>query len=194
MLFRSVGDIPKTLLLSDRLHFSQIDWSSLSALASPIITITALAMIESLLCGVSASRMNGDPFTADRELIAQGIGNLLLPLFGGVPATAAIARTSVAIRSGAQTRLTSVFHSLFLLLSMFLLGGVMAKLPMAALAGVPMVTAFRMNEWEGIRYLFRCRFKSGISQFLFTMVATVVFDLTVAILIGVLYSVLLHMA
>ena len=77
---------------------------------------------------------------------------------------------------------------------MFLLGGVMAKLPLAALAGVLMVTAWRMNDWEGIRYIFSRRFKSGISQFLLTMLATVAFDLTVAILLGVLYSAILHVA
>lgn len=189
-----VGDIPRTLLLSDRLTLGELELSMLSDLISPSVTIAALGMIESLLCGASASRMKNEPFNADQELIAQGVGNMLLPLFGGVPATAAIARTSVAVKSGQQTRLTSVFHSLFLLASMFLLGGVMAQLPLAALAGVLMVTAWRMNEWEGIVYIFSHRFKSGISQYLVTMVATVVFDLTVAILLGVLYSALLYMA
>ena len=189
-----VGDIPRTLLLSDRLSLSGLDLGMLKDLASPIVTIAALGMIESLLCGASASRMKGESFDADQELIAQGVGNILLPLFGGVPATAAIARTSVAVKSGQQTRLTSVFHSLFLLASMFLLGGVMARLPLSALAGVLMVTAWRMNDWSGIRYIFSRRFKSGISQFLVTMIATVVFDLTVAILLGVVYSAILYMA
>ena len=189
-----VGDIPKTLLLSDRLSLSGLSLSMLEDLISPIVTIAALGMIESLLCGASASRMKGEAFNADQELIAQGVGNIMLPLFGGVPATAAIARTSVAVKSGQQTRLTSVFHSVFLLASMFLLGGVMARLPLAALAGVLMVTAWRMNDWDGIRYIFRHRFKSGISQFLVTMIATVVFDLTVAIILGVVYSAILYMA
>ncbi|MBS7315298.1 MAG: SulP family inorganic anion transporter [Clostridiaceae bacterium] len=189
-----VGDIPRTLLLSDRLDFTQLDFSVLGSLISPIVTIAALGMIESLLCGASASRMKNEVFHADQELIAQGVGNILLPLFGGVPATAAIARTSVAIKSGQQTRLASIFHSLFLLASMFLLGGVMARLPLAALAGVLMVTAWRMNDWEGIRYIFRRKFKSGISQFVITMAATVIFDLTVAILLGALYSALLYIA
>ena len=181
-----VGDIPKTLLLSDRLSLRGLSLSMLEDLASPVVTIAALGMIESLLCGASASRMKGEAFNA--------VGNILLPLFGGVPATAAIARTSVAVKSGQQTRLTSVFHSLFLLASMFLLGGVMALLPLSALAGVLIVTAWRMNDWEGIRYIFRHKFKSGISQFLITMLATVVFDLTVAILLGVVYSAILYMA
>ncbi len=189
-----VGDIPRTLLLTDRLLLTGDSLATLKTLLSPIVTIAALGMIESLLCGASAARMKNETFNADQELIAQGVGNMLLPLFGGVPATAAIARTSVAVKSGQQTRLTSVFHSVFLLASMFLLGGVMAKLPLAALAGVLMVTAWRMNDWAGIRYIFSRRFKSGISQFLLTMLSTVVFDLTVAILLGVLYSAILYMA
>ena len=189
-----VGDIPKTLLLADRLSLSGLSLTMLEDLVSPIVTIAALGMIESLLCGASASRMKGEAFNADQELIAQGVGNILLPLFGGVPATAAIARTSVAVKSGQQTRLTSVFHSVFLLASMFLLGGVMARLPLAALAGVLMVTAWRMNDWGGIRYIFSHKLKSGISQFLITMLATVIFDLTVAILLGVAYSAILYIA
>ena len=189
-----VGDIPRTLLLEERLSLSALRLEMVPDLLSPIVTIAALCMIESLLCGASAARMKGEPFHADQELIAQGVGNLLLPFFGGVPATAAIARTSVAIKSGQQTRLTSVFHSLFLLASMFLLGGVMARLPLSALAGVLMVTAWRMNDWSGIRYIFSHRFKSAISQFLITMLATVIFDLTVAILLGVIYSAILYMA
>lgn len=190
----TVGDIPRTLMLADRLDLGSLNLDMLKNLISPIVTIAALGMIESLLCGASASRMKNEPFNADQELIAQGVGNMLLPLFGGVPATAAIARTSVAVKSGQQTRLASVFHSVFLLASMFLLGGVMARLPLSALAGVLMVTAWRMNDWEGIRYIFRRKFKSGISQFLITMLATVVFDLTVAILLGVVYSAILYMA
>lgn len=189
-----VGDIPRTLLLADRLSLFGLNLEMLSGIISPAVTIAALGMIESLLCGASAARMKNEPFSADQELIAQGLGNMLLPFFGGVPATAAIARTSVAVKSGQQTRLTSVFHSIFLLASMFLLGGVMARLPLAALAGVLMVTAWRMNDWAGIRYIFSHRFLSAISQFLITMLATVVFDLTVAILLGVIYSAILYMA
>ena len=190
----TVGDIPRTLMLADRLDLGGLNLDMLKNLISPIVTIAALGMIESLLCGASASRMKNEPFNADQELIAQGVGNMLLPLFGGVPATAAIARTSVAVKSGQQTRLASVFHSVFLLASMFLLGGVMARLPLAALAGVLMVTAWRMNDWGGIRYIFSHKLKSGISQFLITMLATVIFDLTVAILLGVAYSAILYIA
>ncbi|MDO4420235.1 MAG: SulP family inorganic anion transporter [Ruminococcus sp.] len=189
-----VGDIPKTLFLSDRLTLEGVNLDMIKNLASPIFTIAALAIIESLLCGASASRMKKEPFDADRELVAQGVGNMILPLLGGVPATAAIARTSVAIKSGEQTRLTSVFHSVFLLAAMFLLGGVMSKIPLSALAAVLMVTAFKMNEWDDIKFIFKHKFKTSISQFLLTMICTVVFDLTIAIVLGVLYSAIMYMA
>lgn len=187
----TVGEIPRKLFLDARLSFGDIEWSRIGGYISPVISIAALGMIESLLCGASASRMKNEPFDADLELAAQGIGNMIIPFFGGVPATAAIARTSVAIKSGARTRVCGIVHALGLLASMFLLGGVMAKLPLAALAGVLLVTAWRMNEWSEIRYIFSHRFWGAIAKFLLTMIATIVFDLTVAILLGVGFSMLL---
>jgi len=184
-----VGEIPKTLFPEVRLTFGNIPFEAIGDLISPAISIAALGMIESLLCGAAAGKMKGEKLDADRELVAQGIGNMLLPFFGGVPATAAIARTSVAIKSGCETRLTSIFHAIGLLASMFLLGSVMSQIPLAALAGVLMVTAWRMNEWETIKHIFKKKFGTAIAMFLITMLATVVFDLTIAILIGVVFSV-----
>ena len=100
------------------------------------MSIAVLAMIESLLCGATASRMTGARLDSNRELLAQGIGNIIVPFFGGIPATAAIARTSVAVKSGAVTRLTGIFHALGILLAMFVLAPVMSQIPLAALAGV----------------------------------------------------------
>lgn len=184
-----VGKIPNTLLLDQRLNLMAVDWAHLQNYMSSAVTIAALGMIESLLCGASASRMKNSEFNANRELIAQGIGNIILPFFGGVPATAAIARTSVAIKSGCETRLTSIFHAVVLLFSMFLLGPVMSRLPLSALAGVLIVTAYRMNEWNAIKYFFKRRFKGAILQFSVTLAATVIFDLTIAIIIGVIVCV-----
>ena len=186
-----VGAIPQTLLLEDRLDFSTINFDMLKDLIVPAISIAALGLIESLLCGASAGRMKNEKLNADVELVAQGAGNMLLPLFGGVPATAAIARTSVAIKSGGQTRLTSVIHAVVLLLSMFVLGGVMSMIPLSALAGVLIVTAWRMNEWSTIKSIFGKKLKTAIFQFLITMLATVIFDLTIAILIGVAFSLIM---
>lgn len=186
-----VGAIPKTLFLDERLSFSDFSLSKIYDFAMPAVSIAALGLIESLLCGASAGRMKNEKLNADVELVAQGIGNMLIPVFGGVPATAAIARTSVAIKSGGQTRMVSLIHAVVLLLSMFVLGGVMSKIPLSALAGVLIVTAWRMNDWAAIKSIFSKKIKTAIFQFLITMAATVIFDLTVAIVIGVIFSVVM---
>lgn len=186
-----VGAIPKTIFLDNRLDITSINMEQIKLLIIPAISIAALGLIESLLCGASAGRMKNEKLNADQELIAQGIGNMIIPFFGGVPATAAIARTSVAIKSGGKTRLTSVFHSIVLLMSMFVLGGVMSEIPLAALAGVLIITAWRMNEWRVIKDIFHKKIKTAMSQFLITMVATVVFDLTIAIVIGIIFSIVM---
>ena len=179
-----IGTIPQTLLLQERLSLSNIPWSSLGDFIAPTLTITALGAVESLLCGAVGSNMTGIRLQANQELVAQGVGNMLIPFFGGVPATAAIARSSVGIKSGGQTRLVSIVHAVGILFSMFLFTEFMERIPLAALAGVLMVTAVRMNEWEAIRFIFGKRFKTDMVAFSITMLATIVLDLTQAILIG----------
>lgn len=183
-----IGDIPRTLLLDERLRVENIPWHDLSHLIAPAISIAALGAVESLLCGAVASKMTGIRLHANEELVAQGVGNLIIPFFGGVPATAAIARTSVGVKSGGQTRMVSILHALVLLASALILAPVIGRVPLAALAGVLMVTAVRMNDWHAIRFTFRYRFKTGILTFALTLLATVTLDLTQAILIGVLVS------
>lgn len=186
-----VGEIPQTIFLDERLSFTGLNPDQFWDLFVPALSIAALGMIESLLCGASAGKMKDEELNADRELVAQGIGNIVIPFFGGVPATAAIARTSVAIKAGCETRLAGIFHAVFLLLSMFILAPVMSAIPLSALAGVLIVTAWRMNDWENIHYIFDHKFKSGMMKFFITMAATVVLDLTQAIIIGVAFSVIL---
>lgn len=186
-----VGEIPKTLFLADRLAIGSLDMSQFWDLFVPAFSIAALGMIESLLCGASAGKMKKEELNADRELIAQGIGNIIIPIFGGVPATAAIARTSVAIKAGCETRLTGIIHAGILLLSMFVLAPVMSAIPLSALSGVLIVTAWRMNDWTNIKFIFNHKFKSGMVKFIVTMCATVVLDLTQAIIIGVGASIIL---
>jgi SulP family sulfate permease len=183
-----IGEIPRTLLLDERLSLDMIPLTQLKDFVAPTLTITALGAVESLLCGAVASNMTGIRLHANQELIAQGIGNAIIPFFGGVPATAAIARSSVGIKSGGQTRIVSIVHALGLLGSMFILAPAMSQIPLAALAGVLMVTAWRMNEWEAIHYIFGRRFKTAMITFLVTMVATVLLDLTEAILLGAFLS------
>ncbi len=183
-----IGAIPQTLLLSDHLTLAAVPWAHLTEFIGPTLTITALGAVESLLCGAVASNMTGIRLQANQELIAQGVGNIIVPFFGGVPATAAIARTSVGIKSGGQTRLVSLIHALALLASMFILAPVMSRIPLAALAGVLIITAWRMNEWESIHYIFGHRFKTAVATFGITMLATITLDLTQAILIGAFLS------
>lgn len=181
----TVGEIPQSLFLEDRLSFSKLNISDMPALIAPAFSIAILNMLESLLCGASAGRATGVKLNNDQELFAQGVGNIILPFFGGIPATAALARTSVAVKSGAVTRLTGVFHAIGLLIMMFILAPVIKYVPLAGLAGVLMVTAWRMNEWEAIKYIFSHKFKGAISKFIVTMIFTILFDLTVAIIVGV---------
>ncbi|HMO58583.1 MAG TPA: SulP family inorganic anion transporter [Roseiflexaceae bacterium] len=188
----TIGTIPQTLLLAERLTFATIPWDALRDLLPAAISIAALGAIESLLCGAVGSNMTGAPMDSNQELIGQGIGNMIIPFFGGVPATAAIARTSVAIKSGGVTRMTSFVHAGVLLLSVFVIGPLISHIPLAALGGVLLVTAWRMNEWESIRFFTRTRLKHAMIGMLVTMLATVVLDLTQAILIGLAISALIY--
>ena len=188
-----IGAIPQTLFLEDRLSLSAfLQFEQVLNLLAPAAGIAVLAMIESLLCGATAGRMTGVNLDSNRELIAQGIGNMAVPFFGGIPATAAIARTSVAIKSGAQTRLTGIFHAVGILISMFLLASVMSQIPLAALAGVLMVVAWRMNEWATISFIVEGRFAGAILKFAATMLCTIFIDLTTAIVVGVVIGLVLQ--
>ena len=180
-----IGAIPQTILLDERLHPANIPWDHLTELIAPALSIAALGAIESLLCGTVAGRMTGVKLVPNQELIAQGIGNIVIPFFGGVPATAAIARTSVAVKSGAKTRVVSIVHSLVLLLAALVLAPVLSRVPLAALAGILTVTAWRMNEWTEIRHIFGRRFKSAMFAFTSTLIATAALDLTQAIILGI---------
>lgn len=187
----TIGTIPNTIILEQRYQFSLDDFKALGDLVGPAVAIAAIGSIESLLAGVVAGRMTGIKLNADQELVAQGIGNIVLPFFGGVPATAAIARISVGVKAGGMTRLVSISHSVVLLLSVWFLSAIIEHIPLAALAGVLMVTAWRMNEWHLIKFYFKRRLKGPIMVLLVTMAATVTFDLTQAIIIGVVLSLLL---
>lgn len=189
----TIGAIPATIILPDRYTPSRDDLDLLSALLGPAVAIAALGAIESLLAGVVAGRMTGQKLAVNQELVAQGVGNILLPFVGGVPATAAIARMSVGVKSGGVTRLVSIIHALTLLAGALALGGLIGRIPLAALAGVLMVTAFRMNEWHVIRFYVARRLKGPILVMLATMLATVALDLTQAIVVGVVLSLLIFL-
>ena len=188
-----VGKIPNTIILPQRLSFFDLNLSEITKYITPAISIAALSMVESLLCGASAGRMKNEKINSDIELVAQGVGNALMPFLGGVPATAAIARTSVAIKAGSKTRITSIVHSVVLMSTMLILAPVMSDIPLAALAGVLWVTAWRMNDWVMIKDIFKRKLKSAIWQFLITAIATIVFSLTYAIIIGIAFSLIMFL-
>jgi SulP family sulfate permease len=159
-------------------------WSSLPALIHPALALAALGAIESLLSATVADRLSGgkkhDP---DRELIGQGVANLVVPFFGGIPCTGAIARTAVNIRAGARTRWSGVVHGLFIALVLVVLGPVAAQVPLAALAGVLMVVSVRMIEWEQIKLIKRST-KSDFAVLVLTCCVTIFFDLVTAVEVG----------
>ena len=189
-----IGAIPRTILLENRLDLRTVPWDALPHLIVPAMSVAALGAIESLLCGAVAGNMTGIRLHNNVELAAQGIGNIVIPFFGGVPATAAIARTSVNVKSGGVTRVASIVHGVALLLAALLFAGAIGRVPLAALAGVLMVTAWRMNEWHAIHFFFGKRLKHAMIAFTITLVATVLLDLTQAIVIGFGISTLIFVA
>ncbi|MBR2523381.1 MAG: SulP family inorganic anion transporter [Clostridiales bacterium] len=188
---KTIGSIPKSIINSETLDIRSVDLAMLTSIGKYAVTIALLGMIESLLCGTAAASMKKEKFDSNVELIAQGIANMAVPFAGGVPSTAAIARTSVAIKSGCRTRLTSVFQSVFLILCMFVLAPLIGMVPYSALAGVLFVTAFKMNDLKTIKSYFTHGLKDAIALCFVTMAATVVLDLTYAIVIGVILSMII---
>ncbi|MCB0027983.1 MAG: SulP family inorganic anion transporter [Anaerolineales bacterium] len=188
-----IGSIPRSIMLENRLSWAAIPWADIDQLIVPALSIAALGAIESLLCGAVVGNMTGIRLHNSVELVAQGIGNMIIPFFGGVPATAAIARTSVNVKSGGVTRLTAILHGLILLLVALVAAPLIGRVPLAALAGVLLITAWRMNEWHAMRIFFGRRLKHAMVGFLVTLAATVLFDLTQAILIGFAVSTIIFM-
>ena len=177
-----IGSLPDSLPVPALPHTSL---GEMRGLLSAAFAVALLAGLESLLSAKVADGMadNGrhDP---DRELFGQGLANLASPLFGGMPATGAIARTAVNVRAGARTRLAAAFHALVLLVVVLLGGGLVAEIPLAALAGVLMVTAGRMVEPHNVRAVLRST-RSDAIVLVLTAAATVAFDLIVAVEIGI---------
>lgn len=187
----TIGKIPRSIINSEVLDPTKVDLEMIKSVIGYAITISLLGMIESLLCGTCAAAMKKEKFDSNVELIAQGLANMAVPFFGGVPSTAAIARTSVAIKSGGNTRFTSVFQSIFLILCMFILAPVIGLVPYPALAGVLIVTAIKMNDFKTMKVYFKNKLLEPIILCFVTMIATVLLDLTYAILIGVALSMII---
>ena len=162
------------------------------ALAAPAFTIALLASIESLLSAVVADGMIGGRHRSNMELVAQGIANIASPLFGGMPATGAIARTATNVKNGGRTPVAGMTHALTLLLITLFFGRWAALIPLATLAAILVVVAFHMSEWRTFASEFRAP-KSDVAVLLTTFLLTVLVDLTVAIEVGMVLAAFLFM-
>ncbi|AWZ09973.1 sodium-independent anion transporter [Streptomyces sp. ICC1] len=165
-----------------------LDPSTLGSLLAPAIAVAALAALESLLSATVADGMTvGQKHDPDKELFGQGIANLAAPLFGGVPATAAIARTAVNVRTGASSRLAALTHAAVLAVIVFAAAPLVSKIPLAALAGVLLATAIRMVEVGSLRAMVKAT-RSDAVVLVLTAAATLVLDLVYAVIIGLVVA------
>ena len=170
----------------------EMSWEVIKSLFPAAVTIAVLGAIESLLSATVADGVTGDKHDSNQELLAQGAANIITPFFGGIPATGAIARTMTNINNGGKTPVAGLIHAVVLLLILLCLGPLTKHIPMACLAGVLVVVAYNMSEWRTFRALMSNP-KSDVAVLLVTFLLTVLFDLTVAIEVGLVIACLLFM-
>jgi len=183
------GSVP-TMLPAPRLP--SVSWELIQKMFSPAIAIAALAGIESLLSAVVADGMTGRRHRSNMELIAQGIANIASPIFGGIPATGAIARTATNIKNGGQTPVAGIIHAVTLLLILLFFGKWASLIPMATLAAILMRVAYNMSEWHLFVKLLRSP-RADVTVLMTTFLLTVFIDLVVAIEIGLVLAAFLFM-
>ncbi|MCB9069163.1 MAG: sulfate permease [Calditrichae bacterium] len=183
------GEVPTSL---PKPQLPNISFELIGQMFSPALSIALLAGIESLLSAVVADGMTGRRHRSDMELIAQGVANIFSPIFGGIPATGAIARTATNIKNGGITPISGIIHAITLLLIMLFFGKWAALIPMPTLAGILIVVSYNMSEWHLFVKLFRSP-RSDVLVLLATFLLTVLLDLTVAIQVGVVLAALLFM-
>src|SRR5687767_12347468 len=172
--------------------FPRVTEGMLVSLAGPALTIALLAAIESLLSAVVADGMIGGRHRSNMELVAQGVANIASPLFGGIPATGAIARTATNVKNGGRTPVAGIVHAITLLLITLFFGRWAVLIPMPALAAILVVVAYHMSEWRTFRTELGSP-KSDVAVLLTTFFLTVLVDLTVAIEVGIVFAALLFM-
>ena len=170
----------------------ELNWEAIKNLFPVAITIAVLGAIESLLSAAVADGVIGDRHDSNTELIAQGAANIIAPLFGGIPATGAIARTMTNINNGGRTPIAGIIHAIVLLLIFLFLMPLIKLVPMSCLAGVLIVVSYNMSGWRTVRSLLKNP-KSDVSVLIITFLLTVIFNLTIAIEIGLLLAVVLFL-
>ena len=166
------------------------DYETIKGLVSPAFTIAILCAIESLLAAMVADGATGKQHNSNTELIGQGIANIVTPLFGGIPATGALARTMASIKNGGKSPVTGLIHAIVLLLIYLFLMPYAIYIPLSCLAAILVQVAYNMSEWRSFKYLLRGD-KSDVAVLLITFFLTVIVDLTVAIEVGVLLAIVL---
>jgi SulP family sulfate permease len=182
------NQIPSSFSLS----FPDIDWSNFKSYIGPAVTIAVLGAIESLLSAVVADGMIGSNHKSNTELIAQGVANIVSPIFGGIPATGAIARTATNVKNGGRTPVAGIVHAVTLMLIMFLFGSYAEMIPLSCLAGVLIVVSYNMSEWRS--FVSICKgSKYDTVILVVTFLLTVIFDLTAAIEVGMVLASFLFM-
>ena len=200
-LLKEVGGISGIETIGDRFNISNeipepqplhINMETINQLLSPAFTIAILCAIESLLSATVADGAISEHHNSNTELIGQGVANIVVPFFGGIPVTGAIARTMTNINNGGRTPVAGIIHALVLLAIFLLLMPLIELVPMACLAGVLVIVAYNMSGWRTVRSLLRNP-KSDIAILATTFILTVVFNLTIAIEIGMLLAVLLFL-
>ena len=170
----------------------ELNWEAIKNLFPVAITIAVLGAIESLLSAAVADGVIGDRHDSNTELIAQGVANVVAPIFGGIPATGAIARTMTNINNGGKTPIAGIIHAVVLLLILLLLMPLAQYIPMACLAGVLVIVSYNMSGWRTFKALLKNP-KSDVSVLLITFFLTVIFDLTIAIEWGLVFACVLFM-
>ncbi len=191
----SIETIGDRFAISNELPDAQMPamtWETIKNLVSPALTIAILGAIESLLSATVADGVIGDHHDSNTELIAQGMANLATPLFGGIPATGAIARTMTNINNGGKTPIAGIVHAAVLLLIFLFLMPLAQYIPMACLAGVLVIVSYGMSGWRSFLSLMKNP-KSDVTVLLITFFLTIVFDLTIAIEVGLIIACLLFM-
>ena len=190
---KTIGDFyPNIKAQIPALTMPDITWEQVKLLFPTAMTIAVLGAIESLLSATVADGVTGDRHDSNQELIGQGIANVCTPLFGGIPATGAIARTMTNINNGGRTPVSGIIHAVVLLLIFLVLMPLAAYIPMACLAGVLIIVSYNMSGWRTFRELMKNP-KSDITVLLITFLLTVIFDLTIAIEVGLVIACLLFM-
>lgn len=172
--------------------FPKVDFETIQDLIGPSMTIAILAGIEALLSAVVADGMIGSKHRSNMELVANGVANIIAPIFGGIPATGAIARTATNIKNGGRTPIAGIVHALVLLLIMLFFGKWASLIPLSCLAAILVVVAYNMSEWRSFIGLLKSP-RSDVMVLLITFSFTILFDLTVAIEVGMLMAVFLFM-